>query len=158
MCKVFKIKTKTGLVTTTTDQSIVNCLIDNYDDELVITIGKKSEEKIEHKERFCFTLPAYPGHNRLEYLKELKETLNISLIQAKCLVDDGGKVFRNNLDEANYFEDMLRKYKMDYVKTICKPDENQYISSYPNWYTFCLLCSFTRLGSSYIVPRSLFRR
>lgn len=53
MCKVFKIKTKTGLVTTTTDQSIVNCLIDNYDDELVITIGKKSEEKIEHKKLFC---------------------------------------------------------------------------------------------------------
>ena len=44
MCKVFKLKTKTGLVTTTTDQSIVNCLIDNYDDELVITISNKKEK------------------------------------------------------------------------------------------------------------------
>lgn len=56
MCKVFKLKTKTGLVTTTTDQSIVNCLIDNYNDELVITISNKkeeSEEKIKHKKLFC---------------------------------------------------------------------------------------------------------
>lgn len=124
MCKVFKIKTRTGLVTTTTDQSIVNCLIDNYDDELVITIGKKSEEKIERKELFCFTFPAYHGCNKLEYIKEIKEILNIRLVQAKCIADDGGKVFRNNLDEANRFEDMLRKYEMDYVKTIYKLDEN----------------------------------
>lgn len=56
MCKVFNLKTKTGLVTETTDQSIVNCLIDNYDDELVITISNKKEEskeKIKHKKLFC---------------------------------------------------------------------------------------------------------
>lgn len=124
MCKVFKIKTKTGLVTTTTDQSIVNCLIDNYDDELVITIGKKSEEEIKHKELFCFALPAYHGCNKLEYIKGIKEILNIRLVQAKCIADDGGKVFRNNLDEANRFKDMLLKHDMNYIETICKLDED----------------------------------
>lgn len=44
MCKVFKIKTKTGLVTTTTDQSIVKCLMDNYDDELTVTISKEKQQ------------------------------------------------------------------------------------------------------------------
>lgn len=127
MGKVFKLKTKTGLVTTTTDQSIVNCLIDNYDDELVITISnkkEKSEEKIEREELFCFTLPAYSGNNRLEYIGELMKILNIRLVQAKSIADDGGKVFRENLNDANCFEDMLRKYKTNYVKTICKLDEN----------------------------------
>lgn len=56
MCKVFKIKTNTGLVTETTDPEIVRYLLDNYFGELVITISNKkerSEEKIEHKKLFC---------------------------------------------------------------------------------------------------------
>lgn len=127
MCKVFKLKTKTSLVTTTTDQSIVNCLIDNYDDELVITISNKkeeSEEETEREELFCFALSAYSGYNRLNYIKELMEILNIKLYQAKCVADDGGKVFRNNINEANHFEDILREYKVDYVKTICEFNED----------------------------------
>lgn len=127
MCKVFKLKTKTDLVTTTTDQSIVNCLINNYDDELVITIGnkkEKSEKKTEHKELFCFTLPAYHGCNKIKYVKELREILNIYLDKAKYIADNGGKIFRNNLDEANRFKDMLRKHEMNYIETICELDED----------------------------------
>lgn len=127
MCKVFKLKTKTDLVTTTTDQSIVNCLIDNYDDELVITISNKkeeSEEETEHKELFRFDFLAYPGNNKLEYVKELKKILNIDLWQAKSIADNGGPVYRENLADANRFEDMLLKYEMSYVKTIRKPNED----------------------------------
>lgn len=122
MCKVFKLKTKTGLVTTTTDQSIVNCLIDNYDDELVITIGNKkgeSEKKTEHKEPFYFTLSACSGHNRLRYIKELMEILNTCLIKAKSIADDGGSVYRENSDDARRFEDMLQKYEISYTVTTC---------------------------------------
>lgn len=127
MCKVFKIKTNSGLFTETTDPEIVRYLLDNYFGELVITIRNKkeeSEEKTEHKKLFCFTLPAYSGNNRLEYIGELMKTLNIRLMQAKAIADDGGKVYRENLNDANCFEDMLRKYKTDYVKTICKLDED----------------------------------
>lgn len=45
MCKVFKIIGKTGLVTETTDQSIVNCLVENYNDELTVKIEKKEKKK-----------------------------------------------------------------------------------------------------------------
>ena len=41
MCKVFKIKTSSGLVTQTTDPEIVRCLLDNYDGELSIETKKK---------------------------------------------------------------------------------------------------------------------
>ena len=43
MCTVCKIKTKTGLVTETTDQEIVKCLMDNYDGELTITVNKQKK-------------------------------------------------------------------------------------------------------------------
>ena len=41
MCKVFKIKTSSGLVTQTTDPEIVRCLLDNYDGELSIETKKQ---------------------------------------------------------------------------------------------------------------------
>lgn len=56
MCKVFKIKTNTGLFTETTDPEIVRYLLDNYFGELTITISNKKEEskeKIKHKKLFC---------------------------------------------------------------------------------------------------------
>ena len=48
MCKVFKIKTKTGLVTETTDQEIVKCLMDNYNGELTITVNKQKKTQHNH--------------------------------------------------------------------------------------------------------------
>lgn len=127
MCKVFKIKTNSGLFTETTDPEIVRYLLDNYFGELTITISNKKEEskeKTEPKEWFRFDFLAYPGNNKLEYIKELKKILNIRLWQAKNIADNGGPVYRKNLDNANRFEDMLLKYEMSYVKTICKSDED----------------------------------
>lgn len=56
MCKVFKIKTNTGLFTETNDPEIVRRLLDDYFGELTISISNKKEEgkeKVEHKKLFC---------------------------------------------------------------------------------------------------------
>lgn len=128
MCKVFKLKTKTGLVTITTDQSIVSCLIDNYDDELVITICKESDtieekppeivdanaEKVNEDipEIFQFTLYPYSGIDKLSYVKDLKDFLQISLSKAKDLADNGGIVYQDINCKVDSFDALLEKHKV----------------------------------------------
>lgn len=129
MCKVFKLKTKTGLVTTTTDQSIVNCLIDNYDDELTITISKETiskerKEQASSSEINCFDLPKYTGINKLRYIKSLMEILKIDLPEAKRIADCGDIMYVENLDSSNKLELMLQEHEMSYVKTICESYED----------------------------------
>lgn len=56
MCKVFKIKTNTGLFTETNDPEIVRRLLDDYFGELTISISNKKEEdkeKVKRKKLFC---------------------------------------------------------------------------------------------------------
>lgn len=121
MCKVFKLKTKTGLVTETTDQSIVNCLIDNYDDELVITISKEQPEKVDANaekvnedipEIFQLTLYPYSGIDKLSYVKDLKDFLQISLFKAKDLADNGGIIYQDINCKVDSFDALLEKHKV----------------------------------------------
>ena len=123
MCKVFKIKTKTGLVTTTTDQSIVRCLMDNYDDELTVTISKENkpiemgETQLEDEsETIQFNLCRYSGTNRMGYIKDLKNLLQITLTVAKILADEGGTVYRTNTRDAQALKVLLEMYKVSYAK------------------------------------------
>lgn len=130
MCKVFKIKTKTGIVTTTTDQSIVKCLMDNYDDELTVTISKENKpveigetqledeiEKIDGLKVIQFNLRPYFGIDKLSYVKELKAYLQISLSKAKQLADDGGIAYRAYPYDVPQFETLLEKHKVPYTKS-----------------------------------------
>lgn len=129
MCKVFKIKTKTGLVTTTTDQSIVKCLMDNYDDELTVTISKENKpieidetqledetEKIDVLNVIQFNLRPYFGIDKFGYVKELKDLLQISLSKAKQLANDGGIVYRTYPYDIQSFETLLDQYKVPYTE------------------------------------------
>lgn len=127
MCKVFKIRTNTGLFTETNDPEIVRRLLDDYFGELTISISNKKEEgkeKVEHKKLFRFTLLTYDGYDKLGYIKELKKILDICLEQAKYIADNGSTVHRENLDDANRFEDILQKYGVRYAKSIFESDEN----------------------------------
>lgn len=123
MCKVFKIKTKTGLVTTTTDQSIVKCLMDNYDDELTVTISKENKPidkstptELDVSEAIQFDLLSYSGTNTLHYVKELKDILQITTYAAKNLSDNGGTVHVFNAFDAQLLETVLERYNVVYTR------------------------------------------
>lgn len=126
MCKVFKLKTKTGLVTTTTDQSIVNCLIDNYDDELVITISNKKEEseekenkeEIEHNKASIVNALSYKGLDKDGYVRDLENIpcLNLSTSVAKEYANKGIWDLRiHDVDTLNNLAKILKKHRVSYV-------------------------------------------
>lgn len=111
MCKVFKIKTSSGLVTQTTDPEIVRCLLDNYDGELSIETKKKqvcdksplissedtpcvsAEPPEEDEDRWIINAQPFSHENgKYVYIKALRNTLNICLDVAKGYADNGFKV------------------------------------------------------------------
>lgn len=117
MCKRFKITTKTGLVTETTDQEIVRCLMDNYDDELTISVYKHKDntEIGEESKNFHFNVkPITIRENRLFYIKELKELLNFNLVLAKQAADEGFE-YRTNLKTAAELCTLLKKFNIEYI-------------------------------------------
>lgn len=122
MCKRFKITTKTGLVTETTDQEIVRCLMDNYDDELTISVYKHKDntEINEDNGKFCFNVkPLSVRENKILYVKELKELLNLHLASAKQAADEGFKYTTNSLKIVEELESILRKYNTEYTIGNC---------------------------------------
>lgn len=123
MCKVFKLKTKTGLVTTTTDQSIVNCLIDNYDDELVITISNKKE--VEHNKTSIINALSYKGLDKDGYIQDLENIphLNLSTSVAKEYANKGiWDLQIHDISTLNNLVKILKKHRVSYV--IDKSDED----------------------------------
>lgn len=105
MCKVFKIKTSSGLVTQTTDPEIVRCLLDNYDGELSIETKKQqltssedtpcvsAEPPNEDEDRWIINAQPFSHENgKYVYVKALQNTLNIRLDVAKGYADNGFKV------------------------------------------------------------------
>ena len=108
MCKVFKIKTSSGLVTQTTDPEIVRCLLDNYDGELSIETKKKqltssedtpcisteiSEPPDECEDSWIINAQPFSHENgKYVYVKALRNVLNIRLDVAKGYADNGFKI------------------------------------------------------------------
>ena len=111
MCKVFKIKTSSGLVTQTTDPEIVRCLLDNYDGELSIETKKKqvcdksqlissedtpcisAEPPNEDEDRWIINAQPFSCENgKYVYVKALRNVLNIRLDVAKGYADNGFKI------------------------------------------------------------------
>ena len=104
MCKVFKIKTSSGLVTQTTDPEIVRCLLDNYDGELSIETKKQqltssedtpcvsAEPPNEDEDRWIINAQPFSHENgKYVYVKALRNVLNIHLDVAKKYADNGFK-------------------------------------------------------------------
>lgn len=108
MCKVFKIKTSSGLVTQTTDPEIVRCLLDNYDGELSIETWKRQLASSEDEPCISMKEPEPPEecedswiisvqpflheNGKYVYVKALRNVLNIHLDVAKKYADNGFKV------------------------------------------------------------------
>ena len=105
MCKVFKIKTSSGLVTQTTDPEIVRCLLDNYDGELSIETKKQqltssedtpcvsAEPPNEDEDRWIINAQPFSHENgKYVYVKALRNVLNIRLDVAKGYADNGFKI------------------------------------------------------------------
>lgn len=111
MCKVFKIKTSSGLVTQTTDPEIVRCLLDNYDGELSIETKKKQvcdkSPLISSEDTSCISAeppdecedswiinaqPFSHENGKYVYAKALRNVLNIRLDVAKGYADNGFKI------------------------------------------------------------------
>lgn len=120
MCKVFKIKTSSGLVTQTTDPEIVRCLLDNYDGELSIETKKQQvcdEPQLASPEEIDCTSMEIPEptedswiinaqpftheNGKLVYAKALRNVLNIRLDIAKRYADNG---FRTELNAKTIFK------------------------------------------------------
>ena len=110
MCKVFKIKTSSDLVTQTTDPEIVRCLLDNYDGELSIETKKKqvcdksplissedtpcvsAEPPEECEDSWIISAQPFLHENgKYAYVKALRNVLNIHLDVAKKYADNGFK-------------------------------------------------------------------
>lgn len=149
MCKVFKIKTKTGLVTTTTDPEIVRCLLDNYDGELSIETSKQQvcdESQLAELKKIKCTLiglpeiteddyiisaQPYTETKKLAYIKALKDVLNIRLCTAKEYAENGFKVPVNTKVLFNSLTELLNAFNVQYTiektehkKLFCELDEN----------------------------------
>lgn len=123
MCKVFKIKTSSGLVTQTTDPEIVRCLLDNYDGELSIETKKQQvcdEPQLASQEEIDCTSTKIPEptenswiinaqpftheNGKLAYAKALRNVLNIRLDIAKRYADNG---FRTELNAKTIFKGLI---------------------------------------------------
>lgn len=123
MCKVFKIKTSSGLVTQTTDPEIVRCLLDNYDGELSIETKKQQvcdEPQLASQEEIDCTSTEIPEptedswiinaqpftheNGRLAYIKALRNVLNIRLDIARRYADNG---FRTELNAKTIFKGLI---------------------------------------------------
>lgn len=121
MCKVFKIKTSSGLVTQTTDPEIVRCLLDNYDGELSIETKKQQicdEPQLDETGMaVCTDIPEPPEdswiinaqpftheNGKLAYAKALRNVLNIRLDIAKRYADNG---FRTELNAKTIFKGLI---------------------------------------------------
>lgn len=134
MCKVFKIKTSSGLVTQTTDQEIVKCLLDNYDGELSIETKKKqvcdksplissedtpcvSAEPPEECEdnRVINVQPFSHERGKYEYTDALRNALNIRLYVAKEYADNGFKVPINAKISFNGLIGVLNAFRVQYT-------------------------------------------
>lgn len=148
MCKVFKIKTSSGLVTQTTDPEIVRCLLDNYDGELSIETKKQvcDEPQLAESEKVKCTsigLPEiteddciisaqpYTKTKKLAYTKALKDMLNIRLWTAKEYAENGFKVPVNTKVLFNSLTELLNAFNVQYTiekiehkKLFCELDEN----------------------------------
>lgn len=135
MCKVFKIKTSSGLVTQTTDPEIVRCLLDNYDGELSIETKKKqvcdesqiissedtpciSEEPLEEHEdgQIINVQPFLHGKAKYPYyLKALQNALNIRLDIAKRYADNGFNISINAKTIYNGLMGVLNAFDVKYT-------------------------------------------
>lgn len=144
MCKLFKIKTSSGLVTQTTDPEIVRCLLDNYDGELSIETKKQQvcdepqldetgmavytdmpeSEKVkctstglpEITEDDCMiSVQPYTETNKLVYVKALRNVLNLRLDIAKRYADNGFKTHINTKVLFNGLIGLLKAFRVQYT-------------------------------------------
>lgn len=138
MCKVFKIKTSSGLVTQTTDPEIVRCLLDNYDGELSIETKKKQvcdksplissentpsiSTKISEppdEDECCRIINVQPFlHEKAKYayyVKALRNALNIRLDVAKEYADNGFKMPINAKTLFNGLVGLLNAFHVQYT-------------------------------------------
>ena len=133
MCKVFKIKTSSGLVTQTTDPEIVRCLLDNYDGELSIETKKQQVcdkpqlaelEDIQHEpieaseiteDDWVFNVQPFSYENKLIYIKGLRNVLNIRLDIAKEYAENGFKVPVNTKVLFNGLTGLLNAFHIPYT-------------------------------------------
>lgn len=134
MCKVFKIKTSSGLVTQTTDQEIVRCLLDNYDGELSIETKKQQvcdEPQLASQEEIDCTSTEIPEptedswiinaqpftheNGKLAYTKALRNVLNIRLDIAKRYADNGFKTELNAKTILKGLTGLLNAFHVQYT-------------------------------------------
>lgn len=132
MCKVFKIKTSSGLVTQTTDPEIVRCLLDNYDGELSIETKKQQvcdEPQLAKPEKVKCTSIGLPEpddcvinaqpfsceNDKLAYINALRNILNIHLWTAKEYADNGFKVPVNTKVLFNGLIGLLKSFRVQYT-------------------------------------------
>lgn len=134
MCKVFKIKTSSGLVTQTTDPEIVRCLLDNYDGELSIETKKQQvcdEPQLASQEEIDYTSTEIPEptedswiinaqpftheNGKLVYTKALRNVLNIRLDIAKRYADNGFKTELNAKTILKGLTGLLNAFHVQYT-------------------------------------------
>lgn len=139
MCKVFKIKTSSGLVIQTTDPEIVRCLLDNYDGELSIETKKQQvydepqlaedEPQLAEPEKVKCTSMGLPEpddcvinaqpfsheNGKLAYVNALRNTLNVRLWTAKEYADNGFKVPINTKVLFNGLIGLLKSFHVQYT-------------------------------------------
>lgn len=132
MCKVFKIKTSSGLVTQTTDPEIVRCLLDNYDGELSIETKKKQvcdEPQLDEtgmavctdtpestEDKWIIDVKPYSHENgKFVYVKALRNALNLRLDIAKRYADNGFKIQLNVKTIFNGLIGLLNAFHVPYT-------------------------------------------
>lgn len=131
MCKVFKIKTSSGLVTQTTDPEIVRCLLDNYDGELSIETKKQAcdepqldetgmairtdTSEVAEDTKFINVEPYLHENGKIIYTKALRNALNLRLDVAKSYADNGFKMPLNVKTLFNGLVGLLNAFHVQYT-------------------------------------------